>query len=146
MDSVNNSSSLPIIEEKSWYKDGLYFHCTGCGKCCRGPGYVWLTEEDIYRLSGHFQMSKKQFLKKYTRQVGDKFALLDQPNMDCIFLKNQKECSLYEQRPKQCRAFPWWKDQLRSMADWEEAAKHCEGINHPDAPLVSVEEIEKKLT
>jgi len=120
-----------------WFSDGLRFHCTGCGKCCTGsPGYVYLSSADLDRLSSYFQLTREQFVEKYTRQIEDQYALLDRPkSYDCIFLKNN-QCSVYEARPTQCRTFPWWIHHLRDPKDWEEAATRCEGINHSEAPLI----------
>ena len=133
-------------EIKNWYQDGLQFKCTGCGKCCTGsPGYVFLSDSDLVSLSNHFKMSSKDFAKKYTRQVDDQLALLeDQTSYDCVFLKNN-QCIAYEARPVQCRTFPWWIENLRTIDDWNEAALRCEGINHKDAPLISAVEIEAEV-
>src|SRR5688500_1701558 len=31
-----------------WFADGLSFTCTACGNCCTGgPGFVWITKEEI---------------------------------------------------------------------------------------------------
>ena len=137
---------LRIIDNEPWYKEGLRFKCTGCGKCCTGPGYVWLSKEDIDRLAKHLKLSKEIFLKKYTRQVGFDVALLNDPEtVDCIFLKDKKTCTVYESRPKQCRTFPWWRDNLSSLKEWEEEGTRCEGINHPEAPLIPCSEIKKNL-
>jgi Fe-S-cluster containining protein len=120
-----------------WFDDGLRFKCTGCGKCCTGPsGYVYLSNQDLANLSTHFNLTEAQFTQKYTRFVDGQYALLDKPlSDDCLFLKDNK-CSVYEARPSQCRTYPWWIGNLRDAADWEEASKRCEGINHPDAPLI----------
>jgi uncharacterized protein len=120
-----------------WFSEGLRFKCTGCGKCCTGsPGYVYLSEQDLHRLSAHFEMTPQQFAQKYTRLVEGQYALLDDPgSYDCVFLKNN-QCTAYEARPTQCRTFPWWVYNLRDSDDWVEAGKRCEGINHPDAPIV----------
>lgn len=121
-----------------WFNDGLRFKCTGCGGCCTGtPGYVFLSQDDLERLANHFQKTPQEFAKKYTRLVEDQYALLDRPgSYDCIFLRDKK-CTVYEARPTQCRTFPWWIHHLREPKDWEDAANRCEGINHPEAPLVS---------
>jgi len=125
-------------QDLPWFDDGLRFKCTGCGKCCTGsPGYVNLSQFDLTRLANHFNLTEQEFAKKYVRQIEeDQHALLDRPSSyDCIFLKNN-QCSVYEARPTQCRTFPWWIHNLRDPEDWEEASKRCEGINHPEAPLV----------
>ena len=129
-----------------WYKEGLRFKCTGCGQCCTGaPGYVWIDEEEMAQMADFLHISQEDFVKKYTRRIGDRLSLIEHPtNYDCVFLKERK-CLVYSARPRQCRAFPWWKDNLRSCKDWKEAAKRCEGIDHPDAPLIPLSEIEAAL-
>lgn len=136
-------SDLPLLDE-TWYKDGLHFKCTGCGKCCTGtPGYVWLSEADIKRLAKRLNLSQEAFLKTYTRQIGTDLSLKEDPqNYDCIFLKNKKLCTVYEDRPTQCKTFPFWKNNLKSPKTWEENKTFCEGIDHPNAPLIPFEEIE----
>ncbi len=128
-----------------WFDDGLRFKCTGCGKCCTGsPGYVYLSPDDLERLAEHFSLSTEEFSTKYTHTVEGYQALLDHPDSpDCIFLKDNR-CQAYQARPIQCQTFPWWIQNLRKPEDWQEAAEHCEGINHPDAPIVSSVEIQAK--
>ena len=131
-DVEKNDSNAP------WFAEGLKFKCTGCGKCCTGsPGYVFLSPRDLERLADHFSLSIEDFSKKYTYTIEDRLSLIDRPgSADCIFLKDNK-CTAYEARPSQCRTFPWWIQFVRDADAWENAAKRCEGINHPEAPLVS---------
>ena len=133
------------IEKLSWFSEGLRFQCTGCGQCCTGsPGYVFLSSMDLHRLAKRFKLSPEAFSKKYTRFVEESYALLDHPNsFDCVFLKDKK-CSVYEDRPIQCRTFPWWLHHLQNKEQWEETAQRCEGVNHPEAPLVSSLHIQKE--
>jgi uncharacterized protein len=133
-------------KEDKWYSAGLRFKCTGCGQCCTGaPGYVWVNESEIAELALVLKITPEEFVKKFTRRVGGRLSLLEKPvTYDCIFLK-EKLCQVYAARPKQCRTFPWWPEQLRSRKDWEEVAARCEGINHEDAPLISIEEIKNRM-
>lgn len=136
------SKSLP------WYKEGLRFECTGCGKCCTGaPGYVWVSEEEVAAMAKALNLPVESFKKKYLRQRYNRYALIEKKSLDgqydCIFLEGRK-CTLYEARPKQCRTFPWWKQNLNSEESWKLAAKDCEGIND-QAWLVPYEEIEEQL-
>jgi len=135
-----------MSDEKPWYHEGLKFKCTGCGGCCTGsPGYVFFTDEEAETMSAHLKISKDEFMKKYTRYFHGRYALKElSKTYDCIFLKDKK-CTIYPVRPKQCRTFPWWVDQLKSKEAWEEAAARCEGINHCDAPIIPLEEIQKEL-
>jgi Fe-S-cluster containining protein len=129
----------------AWYKNGLKFTCTGCGACCaKEPGYVWLSSLEIEQMAKHLNLSQEEFLKRYTRKVFGRVSLLEKPNYDCIFLKNNR-CEIYTVRPRQCRTFPWWPDNLDSPQAWKETALRCEGIDHPDAPVVPFETIQENL-
>ena len=134
---------------KSWYQKGLQFKCTGCGRCCSGsPGVVWVSDAEIEKISKLLGITKELFCKKYTRQIGGKLSLIErkaQGGYDCIFLKD-KMCQVYEERPSQCRTFPWWDENLSSKESWNELKEYCEGVDHPDAPIVPLSEIEKNLS
>lgn len=133
---------------KPWYQDGLRFKCTGCGKCCTGPsGYVWVSPEEAQAMAEHLNISLDTFIKKYTRLLGGRLSLAEKRqgnNYDCIFLEG-KRCTAYEVRPQQCRTYPWWKENIATAEDWKDEALRCEGINHPDAPLISIDDIRKHL-
>ncbi len=133
-----------MVNEKPWYKEGLKFKCTGCGKCCTGsPGYVWIDEGEAVEMAKFLQISPEEFVEKYTRNVSGQLSLRENSKTyDCVFLKD-KQCTVYGARPYQCRKFPWWPENLESKTAWEEAGKRCEGIDHPDAPLISLGEIQK---
>ncbi len=131
---------------KVWYENGLKFKCTECGKCCGGaPGYVWLTDSDIQRLTEHLKITKEELIKKYCRQVGGRISLKERSvTYDCIFLKDSR-CSVYDGRPTQCRTYPFWGKNVASKRAWNETAIECEGINSPDADLIPLSAIRKKL-
>ena len=42
---------------KPWYEDGLNFNCTGCGKCCKVDGDVWLAPEEVDSIMSHLGYS-----------------------------------------------------------------------------------------
>lgn len=132
-----------------WYEKGLPFKCTECGKCCTGsPGVVWISEEEIQKAAKLLNMEVEAFCKKHIRKLGNRFALMEVKrgeNYDCTFLEGKK-CTIYSMRPKQCKTFPWWDENLESKKAWDDAAKECEGINHPEAPIIPLEEILKGLS
>jgi Fe-S-cluster containining protein len=129
-----------------WYEKGLKFKCTECGQCCTGaPGYIWMVEEEMEKISAYLDISVQEFIQRYTRRVKERLSLLEKPKtFDCIFLKDRK-CQIYPVRPKQCRTFPWWPQLLKSEQEWLEASQFCEGINHPNAPLISLDTIQQHL-
>lgn len=131
---------------KPWYKKGLRFACTECGQCCTGePGFVWVTQSEIEALAEYLNISVPEFIKLYTREVDGALTLKEFPRTyDCIFLRGGK-CSVYNARPKQCRTFPFWSENLKSKEAWEKCAKRCEGINHEHAPIIPLSVIQKNL-
>ena len=130
------SEPLKVLSnEKPWYSEGLRFKCTECGQCCTGgPGYAWVTKEEIETIASHLGMTVKDFGKRYLRSVYGRYSLVEK----------KETCQIYQVRPTQCRTFPWWAENLKSPEAWKEAAKHCEGISC-DAPVVPFEEIQPQL-
>lgn len=130
-----------------WYKDGLKFHCTGCGKCCTGqPGFAWVTLDEIEAIAAYLGLTIDQFARRHLREINGQYALKEHVDTyACTFLDG-KACRIYPVRPKQCKTFPWWVQNLETKEDWDEAARYCEGINHADAPLITIEEITKNLS
>jgi len=61
-------NKLKIIKKNNtnyWYKEGLRFKCTQCGKCCSGKNsYVWINSENVSDISKFLNISKKEFLKQ----------------------------------------------------------------------------------
>ena len=139
--NMTKSSPLP------WYKDGLSFNCTQCGACCTGsPGYVWVTDAEIVEMATFLDVSLEVFIKKFTRSIYGRRALLEHATTyDCVFLKDNA-CTLYTSRPRQCRTYPWWPENLESKQAWMEEAQRCEGINRKEAQTVSLEEIQQQLS
>ena len=138
---------LKLVQAPPWYKEGLSFKCTGCGKCCSGsPGYVWVNDEEIEKLSNFLKISLADLKKKYLIQVGDRYSIRDlkHANYSCVFLKDN-QCSVYEARPSQCKTYPFWPGIMKSEKNWIDEARVCEGIRD-DCPKVTEEEIEEKLS
>ena len=110
-----------------WYGDGLKFRCTQCGNCCTGaPGYVWVTRQEIAKLVKFLGLSQKEFGLRYLRRIGNRNSLIEKPNGDCVFY--DRGCSVYPARPRQCRTYPFWPENLRSKAAWEGVSEECPGV------------------
>lgn len=126
----------------TWYSKGLHFECQRSGRCCTGePGRVWLSDEEVSGLASALGIDDDAFRRRYTVTVHRRgVSLVEKPNNDCIFYRRGHGCQVYEQRPRQCRTWPFWRSNLRSEADWTEAASACPGMNK--GPLVTVAEID----
>lgn len=129
-----------------WYGEGLRFECTRCGHCCGGgPGTVLVDEDEIAALARRFDLSVSEFRREYTRTLeGGAVSLQEKSNYECVFYDSEAGCTVYEDRPTQCRTWPFWRANVRSERDWERAARHCEGMNR--GRLYRHEEIEDRAS
>lgn len=114
-----------------WYKNGLRFQCMRCGDCCSGfSGTVRVTHEEIAALSQRLGLPEAGFRKVYTRRLQDgDISLIDNPNGDCIFFDKVRGCTVYAHRPRQCRAWPFWRSVVFSPKRWAREAENCSGMN-----------------
>jgi Fe-S-cluster containining protein len=127
-----------------WYADGLRFQCTGCGDCCTGaPGYVWINQAEIDALALRLGMDVAAFERKYVKEVGVRRTLKERKNYDCVFLDGEtRKCTVYEDRPRQCRTWPFWSSNLKSPAAWQQTCEVCPGSGK--GKLYSIEMIESQ--
>lgn len=117
---------------------GLRFECTMCGNCCTGPeGYVLLTDAERDQLAARMNLSVEEFVARYTKQAPRGLSLsevLTPYGLDCVFLDRtmipgKAVCGVYEDRPSQCRTWPFWASNLRSRADWDRVKRTCPGMD-----------------
>jgi Fe-S-cluster containining protein len=133
-------------DEQPWYQEGLRFECTRCGNCCGGaPGFVWVTDEEIGALARRRGEDETVFRKRYTRRVrGMGISLTETDNYNCIFYDNHRGCTVYEDRPRQCRTWPFWGRVVASPATWEIEASDCPGMNQGQRhDLVQIETLRR---
>ena len=114
-----------------WYQDGLRFTCTQCGNCCTGAsGYVWVNDQESAALAARLGLDEQSFRRKYTRAVKNLgTSLTEKANNDCVFYDHGKGCTVYLDRPKQCRTWPFWKPVVDTRGDWQDAARNCPGMS-----------------
>lgn len=84
-----------------------FYQCQRCTACCRWPGFVRITEQEIPRIAQHMGLSEDAFIQNYTRLTPQRsgLALIDNPDGSCYFL-NGKDCTLQAAKPIQCIGFP----------------------------------------
>lgn len=122
--------------QPEWYAQGLRFTCTQCGNCCSGPeGYVWVNEAEQQSIADRLGISRTEFRMKYARREFGRWTLRENhtpAGYDCIFLARDEAgrgtCSIYEDRPTQCRTWPFWPELLRTEGAWKRAAERCPGM------------------
>jgi len=133
---------------EEWYaRNGLRFECTQCGNCCTGPpGYVWINDEETKRIAEKLGLSVTAFRREYAHQAHGRWTLNERrtaEGYDCVFLERdglgKALCSIYDVRPRQCRTWPFWKENLTSSRAWEQTKQNCPGSGH--GKLYPVEQI-----
>ncbi len=85
----------------------IFWQCDRCTACCRWPGEVRVSEEQMNQIAGHLGISVAAFIRDYTRLTvqRDGLALTDQTDGSCVFLDGQ-DCRIQAVKPQQCRDFP----------------------------------------
>jgi Fe-S-cluster containining protein len=131
-----------MTEETPWYRDGLRFKCTQCGNCCTGePGYVWVNKAEIEAIAKRLELTVAQVEKQYVKPVGIRKTLKEYSNGDCVFFDSEgRGCTIYEDRPRQCRTWPFWNSTIKNEEAWKETCEECPGAGKGD--FFPLEEIE----
>jgi len=126
---------------ETWWSDGLNFTCIPeCGRCCNEPdGLVFLSTIDAENLSRHFGMSVDDWIERDCTRYRDGRIVLKSRESDgiCIYLSENMSCEVYDEKPTQCSAFPWWKENLKNERSWEKTKQICPGIDDKDALRIS---------
>jgi len=93
-------NELPDIHEEAVSK----IDCLQCANCCKNYSPRFKTP-DVKRISKHLRMRESEFIEKYlvVDEEGD-FVANTKP---CPFLGADNFCSIYEERPSDCRRFPY---------------------------------------
>ena len=91
---------LPDYHEEAFSK----VDCLQCANCCKNFSPRFKTP-DIKRLSKLLQMRESDFIQTYLKvdEDGDYVA----NTSPCPFLGDDNYCSIYEDRPSDCRRFPY---------------------------------------
>lgn len=91
---------LPDLHEEAFEN----VDCLSCANCCRNYSPRFKTP-DIKRISKVLRMKEGAFIENHLRldEDGD-YVVKSTP---CPFLGSDNRCSIYEDRPSDCRRFPY---------------------------------------
>ncbi|MCB1229247.1 MAG: YkgJ family cysteine cluster protein [Verrucomicrobiae bacterium] len=105
--------------------EDVYYVCQRCGNCCRWPGEVPVSDQEIRDIALFLGIPETIFIEQYTQLRLNRagLTLIDQPDGACIFLEDNA-CTINPVKPDQCRGFPnrW------NFAGWRDL---CEAIPVP---------------
>jgi uncharacterized protein len=123
----------------------LAFTCTMCGNCCTGPeGFVVVSDQECHALARRLGITPGEFVFRHTRMNPRGRSLRDvvtRHGHDCVFLDRtavpgRAVCGVYEDRPAQCRSWPYWPSNLASPEAWRRARAICPGIGAGTPPTL----------
>ena len=91
---------LPDLHEEAFGR----IDCLQCANCCKNFSPRFKTP-DLKRISRHLKMRESDFIDKYllVDEDGDYVANAK----PCPFLGADNYCTIYDQRPSDCRRFPY---------------------------------------
>jgi Fe-S-cluster containining protein len=91
---------LPQLHEEAF----SHINCLDCAACCKNYSPRFKTP-DIKRISKYLGMKEGAFIETYLRldTEGD-YVVKRSP---CPFLGEDNFCSIYEERPSDCKRFPY---------------------------------------
>lgn len=79
--------------------------CVSCGNCCQTLQIV-VDHKDASRLARRLGISLQAFTERYIAVTEDGTGVL-KASPPCPFLGEDKHCTVYEDRPRACRDFPY---------------------------------------
>jgi uncharacterized protein len=93
-------NQLPDLHEAAFEK----ISCLSCARCCKNYSPRFKTP-DIKRISRLLRMKEGEFIESYLRldEEGD-YVVKSTP---CPFLGPDNYCSIYADRPSDCKRFPY---------------------------------------
>lgn len=133
-----------MTTKKKFYEKGLRFTCRGSGKCCATRGkyaYVYASFNDRKRIAALLGMSEQAFRARFTKKSDGRYHLHD-GGKDCPFFQ-ERRCTVYEARPRQCRTWPFWPENMDATVWEKEVLSYCPGAG--TGRLYKAEEIEEIL-
>lgn len=95
------------------------------------------TVEEAEAMAARIGVTFERFMDEYTHDTPAGRSLREVAGahgLDCVFLDRttmpgKAICGVYEDRPSQCRTWPFWEGNLGSESDWKRAGKTCPGLN-----------------
>ncbi len=105
------------------------FDCKMCGECCRGEGGVFVTAEELERISSFLRMTSEAFLDQYCDRRNGKIYLATGDDGVCLLYDHG--CGIHPVKPTPCRQWPFFDAMMKDPANLEVAKHNCPGVD-PD--------------
>jgi len=128
-----------------FWAGGVKFDCkAGCGACCRAPGEVYFSADDIRRAAALLNIDDAEFIRRYLRVHNEHLHKLTVGvNSACSFLDGHR-CTIHAAKPTQCATFPFWPEHLKSRGAYNRLGQSCPGVAEGET-LVPASKVKAQL-
>lgn len=101
------------------------YDCSRCRNCCKMYCGI-LHEEDVEKAANHLLISKESLIEQYLEYDPMENAYVTR-NCPCDFLKENGDCMLGDNKPENCRKYPYTDqpDRMGSLLSIVESAGVC---------------------
>ena len=84
-----------------------FYQCDRCTACCRWPGDVRITDEEVTKIAKFLELGEQEFIDTHTRinSARNGLSILENPGHSCSMLVNGG-CKIQDAKPEQCKGFP----------------------------------------
>jgi len=126
--------ALPDLHDAAFEK----VNCLSCANCCKNysPRFK---QPDIKRIAKALRMKEGDFTQQYLRLDEDNDYVVKQS--PCPFLGSDNHCSIYEDRPVDCRRYPYTDEDvlLKRVSLTLKNASSCPAVFHVLESLLAVQ-------
>ena len=130
------------INEMAKQLVSIGFECMWCGECCRarsGDNTVILFPDEIRLIMDSHGMTPNEFCEPSIPQFMDDIGILHcfewvqkrHSSGDCIFIRADNTCRIYQQRPWICSTYPFFLSFTNGTAKPDIMVSECKGMGRP---------------
>ncbi len=104
-----------------------------------------MSPRDVDRLIRRLGMDESSFLSLYTERRNGKNSIRTGPDGNCLFFRVDEGCSVHEDKPDVCRAWPFFRGNMVDPVSLFLAKDFCPGIRRDATHAEFVAEGRRRL-
>lgn len=106
--------------------------------------YVYVNNEERKKIAAFLGITLVWLKRRYLISLPEEgWVVAIKDDETCLFLDEQKRCTIYSVRPEQCVTYPYWPEVVLRQRDWIREGKRCEGLGQ--GKVVSKKMVETML-